>query len=382
MSNKKISSIILSAGFSSRMGDFKPLLRFGNVTIIEYIVKLFSDAGIDDISVVTGYRSDDLTELLKKLNVNVIFNSEYESGMFSSAKAGVDSLNKCAAFFILPVDIPLIRHHTILSLMDKFYHSNSDIIYPVFQNKRGHPPLISYNLADDILQYDGKNGLGGLLNHYTNIIEHCVPDSGILLDCDTPEDYEYLSKRYQKYHIPTVDECREIIKIYNVDHHIIRHCEAVTDLTVFLANKMNFSQEEVELITAAGLLHDLARKEKDHDIAGALIIEKLGFPEVSNIIKTHMNIQIDKKKSVIDASQILYFADKIIDGTQITDLKERFYEKINKTENVQIKNAIQSRLDNAELIQERIEKFCKKKLEYLLSEYKQNHKNDLFTQTW
>lgn len=382
MSSKKFSSIILSAGFSSRMGDFKPLLRFGSATILEYVIELFSDAGIKDISVVTGYKSDELTEILKSKKVSFIHNPDYEQGMFSSVKAGVSSLNKCDAFFVLPVDIPLIRHHTIKSLMNAYSKDNPDIVYPVFQNKRGHPPLISNRITNNILQYKGEGGLGGLLKQFTNVIDHRVPDNGILLDCDTPEDYEYLSKRLVNFHIPSLNECREIIKIYNTDFHIVKHCESVTALAVFLAKEVNLSQEVIELVKAAGLLHDLVRKEKNHAIEGELIIENLGFPEVANIIESHMDIQIDKQELLVDASQIIYLADKLIDGTEIINLEERFAEKIKTAKNDEIRSAIRKRLDNALAIKERVEQICKKKFDILLAKYKQKNRDDLFTQTW
>ncbi|MBN2041533.1 MAG: NTP transferase domain-containing protein [Spirochaetes bacterium] len=374
MKNKKISALILSAGFSSRMGAFKPLLKFGNLTIIEFVINLFLNSGIEDITVVTGHRSDELSERLSKLKVNKVYNADYETGMFSSVLAGVRSLSECDAFFLLPVDIPLIRKYTITGLMDAFSNNNSDVVYPVFQNRRGHPPLLSSNIVHDILGYNGEGGLAGLLSQYTNITEHRVADNGILLDCDTPDDYFNLSKLYESSGIPSVDECREIISIYNVESHIVDHCEAVTRLAVFLAKKADFSQKNLKLITAAGLLHDLARKEKNHAALGASIVGKMGFPEVAKIIETHMNIQIDKAETVIDASQIIYLADKLTDETKIIDLESRFNDKIKSVDNIEVKNAIRDRLNSALTIKERIENISGKKLDILLNEYREENK--------
>jgi len=63
---KRIAAIILAAGFSSRMGEFKPLLPLGEMTIIERAVRLFEQAGTEDIRVVVGYRANDLIPLLQK----------------------------------------------------------------------------------------------------------------------------------------------------------------------------------------------------------------------------------------------------------------------------------------------------------------------------
>jgi CTP:molybdopterin cytidylyltransferase MocA len=84
MENKKISSIILSAGYSSRMGNFKPLLKFGEDTAVETIVKTHMNAGIDHIIVVVGHRGNEVREALKNYNVKCVQNENYSEGMFSS----------------------------------------------------------------------------------------------------------------------------------------------------------------------------------------------------------------------------------------------------------------------------------------------------------
>ena len=48
-----VVAIVLAAGFSERMGEFKPLLPLGGVTVLERCVALFRNAGIDDVRVVT-----------------------------------------------------------------------------------------------------------------------------------------------------------------------------------------------------------------------------------------------------------------------------------------------------------------------------------------
>ena len=102
-----VSAIVLAAGYSSRMGKFKPLLPLGNKTIIERVVDLFLESGINDIRVVVGYRGGELLPLLKKMGVSCITNEDFEQGMFSSVKAGVKSLDQdLRAFFLLPADIP------------------------------------------------------------------------------------------------------------------------------------------------------------------------------------------------------------------------------------------------------------------------------------
>lgn len=60
----KISGLILAAGFSSRMGRFKPLLPLGGSTATERAVKSLRDGGIEDVRVVVGWRTEELVPVL------------------------------------------------------------------------------------------------------------------------------------------------------------------------------------------------------------------------------------------------------------------------------------------------------------------------------
>jgi len=127
----KFTAIILAAGLSSRMNAFKPLMLLGEMTILERVIRLFQSAGIEDIRVVAGYRAEDVLAVLNPLGIRSVINERYEQGMFSSVAAGVKSIEADPeAFFILPADIPLVRSHTILTLMrvwEKARHSVSSI---------------------------------------------------------------------------------------------------------------------------------------------------------------------------------------------------------------------------------------------------------------
>ena len=48
-------ALIVAAGKSSRMGDFKPMLQLGSISIAQRVINNFRQAGISKIVVVTGY---------------------------------------------------------------------------------------------------------------------------------------------------------------------------------------------------------------------------------------------------------------------------------------------------------------------------------------
>ena len=190
----EIAAVILAAGYSSRMGAFKPLLPFGATTLLDRSVALFRAAGIADIRVVVGHRADDLLPLLAHLQVQPLFNARYAEGMFSSVVTAAASLEgESGAFFLLPVDFPLVRRQSVEKLLHAYRRGVGSILYPAFNGRRGHPPLLATSYCDAILSWSGDGGLRALLRQYQGDAASIeTEDEGILQDMDTPADYERL----------------------------------------------------------------------------------------------------------------------------------------------------------------------------------------------
>ncbi|MGH9907976.1 MAG: nucleotidyltransferase family protein, partial [Pyrinomonadaceae bacterium] len=72
--NKNVVAILLAAGRSERMGAFKPLLPFGNSTVIRSCIENLREAGIENIIVVLGHRADDLKHILTDLYLEFAIN--------------------------------------------------------------------------------------------------------------------------------------------------------------------------------------------------------------------------------------------------------------------------------------------------------------------
>jgi CTP:molybdopterin cytidylyltransferase MocA len=191
ISPSNLAGIILAAGYSSRMHQFKPLLPLGKSTVIETAIDGFIEAGIGNIVVVIGHNAEALKPLLDHKKIQWVYNSRFDEGMFTSILAGLNALEKSVhGFLLLPADIPLVKKKTINQLCEAFDSSNKDIIYPVYLGRRGHPPIISAKMFPEILKYDGTGGLKALLKTYGDRAFHVeVDDEGVLLDMDQYEDY-------------------------------------------------------------------------------------------------------------------------------------------------------------------------------------------------
>ncbi len=190
MTSPSIAAVILAAGRSSRMGQFKPLLKVDGQTLIHRAISAFRQNRVESIIAVTGYRAAELEAVLSQTDVRIARNSAYTQGMFSSVKAGIRHLPAhCDAFFILPVDVAFVQSSTIGRLIEAHIDHPDRICHPCFEGRRGHPPLIPAGLAEAICEHDGEGGLRRVLKSREDIaFEVNVTDRFILFDIDAPND--------------------------------------------------------------------------------------------------------------------------------------------------------------------------------------------------
>src|ERR687894_245346 len=89
-SGKSCTAILLAAGQSRRMGAFKPLLPFGNKTVVECCIDYLREGGTRNIVVVLGHRADEIRGLIR--NVTIAINPDPNSEMGASIAAGIQAL--------------------------------------------------------------------------------------------------------------------------------------------------------------------------------------------------------------------------------------------------------------------------------------------------
>ena len=121
MVQMKAGALIVAAGMSSRMGEFKPMLNIGSISIAQRVVATFQQAGVDRIVMVTGFNASVLEHHLSGNGVVFLRNEAYETThMFDSACIGLRYLkDKCDRILFTPVDIPLFTAATVQALLEE-----------------------------------------------------------------------------------------------------------------------------------------------------------------------------------------------------------------------------------------------------------------------
>ena len=189
---KNISGLLLAAGLSTRMGEPKQLLPFGESTIVETVVDNMLAAKFDTVIVVVGHRAEQIQKQLGTRPIKTVFNPDYREGMLTSTQAGIRALEDSDAFALMLVDQPFITAALIDRVVDAYVYTEKGIALPSYHYKRGHPVIFDRKYARDILALDtDSGGVRTLFKKYNDDIHYVVVDTdSVLRDVDNPEDYK------------------------------------------------------------------------------------------------------------------------------------------------------------------------------------------------
>jgi len=203
-----ISSIILAAGKSGRIGEPKAFLNLnGHSFIREIISKLLPVS--KKLIVVFGYEADLMKtkllndEFIKRFaeKIELVVNENYEAGMFSSLQVGLTKITDEDFVIIHQIDQPSLPEKFYLDFFNQL-ETKFDWIQPEYNGKSGHPIAINQRIVHKILAEEKKSNLREFKQkHSLNIkIWKCnYPE--IHQDIDTLIDYKKLIMEHRDEHI-------------------------------------------------------------------------------------------------------------------------------------------------------------------------------------
>ena len=203
-----VAAIILAAGQSSRMGAFKPLLPFGDKTVIEYTIDYLRLGGSETIIVVVSNRADEIRAHLQNAGVVFATNPEPHSAMATSIICGLAALpHEAQAVIITPVDHPAVPHEVVSQLINA-WREGAGLVIPTNANRGGHPVLIDLSFRVELVGLDPKLGLKSFFAAHRNAVKRVAVHSNyIARDMNTWDDYRWLHREVfgvlpTKEHLP------------------------------------------------------------------------------------------------------------------------------------------------------------------------------------
>ena len=173
------------------MGAFKPLLPFGNKTVIECCIDYLRDGGVGEIVVVLGHRAEDVRRTLS--GVTFALNPDPDSEMGASIAAGVRALQQMAeATLIALADYPAVPP-TVVSTLLECWKTGAHLVIPTWQGRGGHPVLVDLSFKSDLSNLPASGGLRALFEAHPHEVRRVPVDSPFVArDMDTWDDYRAL----------------------------------------------------------------------------------------------------------------------------------------------------------------------------------------------
>ena len=196
---KSVVAIVLAAGLSSRMGQCKALLPWGEKrSVIEQILGQLQQTDLQDILVVTGNMAEQVTAKAGAMGIATVHNPDYATGeMLSSLKVGLLAQPETvSAALVVLADQPRLQPGVVHQLTDAYQQGKGEIVAPRYQGQRGHPMLISRRFWDEILALPAGGAPRDVIQRHRDTLYFVdVETDSVLADMDTPEDYERERRR-------------------------------------------------------------------------------------------------------------------------------------------------------------------------------------------
>lgn len=189
-----VGAVVLAAGFSSRMGVNKLLLDLGGAPVVRHTVEAVLAAGLP-VLVMLGNAADAVTAVLGGLPIEIRRAERFAEGMGATLADAAQALPAAwDGALVMLGDMPAIDPETIRQVVAAFDPARGrDIVYPTFEETRGHPVLWGRAHFAALAALRGDAGARGLLTaNRLRSLAVPVDDPGVLADVDTPESYAAL----------------------------------------------------------------------------------------------------------------------------------------------------------------------------------------------
>lgn len=190
--HESIAAVILAAGTSNRFGTTKQLLEYHGKPFIRVIAETALSAGLAPVLVISGAEDLQLAHATQGLPVEIIQNSDWSSGQSTSLKLAVRNLPRSigGAIFLL-ADQPQISVELLRSLVERHSWDLPPILAPLVLDRRANPVLFDQMTFNDLMKIEGDQGGRAIFPKFPLKYLNWI-DSHLLLDVDTPDDYQQL----------------------------------------------------------------------------------------------------------------------------------------------------------------------------------------------
>lgn len=182
--------VLLAAGRSSRMGGPNKLMAlFEGVPLVRRVAMQALTSKAASVTVVTGHQATRVGEALSGLDVKLVHNPDFASGLSSSLKAGIESLPEGASgALVVLADMPAIATTHLDAMIDAFRVAGGrDVVRATHGGKRGNPVLLPRSVFAAVGTLSGDTGARHLVEGEGASVIDVEIGPGASLDVDTAQ---------------------------------------------------------------------------------------------------------------------------------------------------------------------------------------------------
>ena len=188
-----ISAILLAAGKSKRLVKENKLLKiYKKKPLINHSLKSLLKSKIGKILIVLGFEKNKVKKIIiKNKKIRFIFNKDYEKGIATSIKCGLNKISKKnKGFIIVQADMPFIKTKHINKICNSIEKKKHLVHALKFKNRVGNPIGFDISALSKFRKMKGKYGAKFMvkkLKKNTNFIK--VDSQKIFKDFDMKTDF-------------------------------------------------------------------------------------------------------------------------------------------------------------------------------------------------
>lgn len=175
------------------MGTPKLLLPLGGEPLVRRAVRQVCEAGFDETVVVVGSESPRVLAALEDLPVRAVLNDAYATGMGSSFRTAVVHLGRSDAAMFALADQPFLTAAEYRLVLEAHRRCPGGIVCARYGDVTAPPHIFDRAFFPELAALE--HGARPVLERHRDRISVVELAADLLLDIDTPEDYELARSR-------------------------------------------------------------------------------------------------------------------------------------------------------------------------------------------
>jgi molybdenum cofactor cytidylyltransferase len=186
---KRTSGLVLAAGGSSRLGQPKQLLPFGDATLLDHTLDVARACGFDQLVCVLGGGAEAVRARVDLTGIELVVNEVYGSGCSSSIAASLPVIDGDVLVLLLG-DQPGVAPASVHALLAG--RGDAQLAVCRYADGRGHPFAFARSLFPRLAGLHGDKGVWKLLDRAGGAVAEVPIEGAVPPDIDTWEDYQAL----------------------------------------------------------------------------------------------------------------------------------------------------------------------------------------------